>query len=59
MPMELLGIAINAAVVMSGGAWFIWWLLGRFDRLEARLDAMIQRMDDRDDAFQRRLHLSD
>lgn len=53
--MELLGAAVNAAVVITVGAILGWLGKGRIDKLEARMDRLEARLDTRIDRLEERI----
>jgi hypothetical protein len=50
--MEVIGTAVNAAVVGAVGILIVWQLRGRFHALEKRIDRLEDRLDQRMDTFQ-------
>jgi chaperonin cofactor prefoldin len=52
---ELPGTAINAGVVVAVGAILGWLGKGRIDKLEARIDRLEARLDERIDRLEERL----
>lgn len=50
--MELVGTAINAAVVAGGGLVLAWLGKGRFDAIDRRFERLEERLEHRMDTFQ-------